>query len=108
VRRGRRNRVEDAEERVRVALRIAFDQLGEVEVVTGIHARPLGQLPAHGDFLVLVEQGNLYSIDLGLVLFQDRQAHVHSRIVILVTPVTLERGVEHFAQPVDDHRLLHL
>ncbi len=56
-RRGRgRDRIEDAEQRVAVALLVAGDQLRVVEIVAGVHAHALGQAPAHDDFLILIEQ----------------------------------------------------
>src|SRR5437899_12411855 len=36
-----------------------------------VHAHAPGQLAAHGDLLVLVEQGNFDSIHLHLICFQD-------------------------------------
>src|SRR5438270_841307 len=84
---------------IRVSLRIAFDQLGEVEVVAGIHAHAFRQAPAHGDLLVLIQQGNLDAIDLGAVLRQHRQTRIHRRVVIFRAPVALQRGIEHLAEP---------
>jgi acyl-CoA reductase-like NAD-dependent aldehyde dehydrogenase len=43
---------------------VAGDQLGVVEVVAGVHAHARGQAPAHGDFLVLVQQRDLDAVDL--------------------------------------------
>ena len=76
---GRRDRVEDAEQRVAVALRVAGDQLGVVEVVAGVHAHALGQAAAHGDLLVLVEQRDLDAVDLGGVRVDDAERRVHRR-----------------------------
>ena len=91
-----------------MSLRVAFDQLGEVEVIAGVHAHGLGQAPAHGDLLVLIQEGNLDAIDFGAVLCQHSKAGVHRHMVIAITPVAFERRIEHLAEPVDDHRLLHL
>ncbi len=33
---------------------------------------------------------------------------VHRLVMILVPPIARERGIEHLAEPMDDHRLLHL
>ena len=38
----------------------------------------------------------------------DRQADVHRGVVVARAPVAGKRGIEHLAEPVDDHRLLHL
>ena len=37
-----------------------------------------------------------------------RQADVHRGVVVARAPVAGKRGIEHLAEPVDDHRLLHL
>ena len=63
-RRGRRDRVEDAEQRVGMALRVAGDQLGEIEVVAGIHAHAWAELAPHLDLPGRVEQRDLDAVDL--------------------------------------------
>ena len=71
--RRRRDGVEDAEQRIALAVRrlaadaVAGDQLGVVEVVAGVHAHAGGQAPAHRDLLVLVEQRDLDAVDLARV-----------------------------------------
>ena len=35
-------------------------------------------------------------------------ATLHRLLVVAVSPIARERGIEHLAEPVDDHRLLHL
>src|SRR3569833_3162477 len=107
-RRRRREDVEDAEQRVRESLLVAVDELGVIEIVAGVAARALRQTATETDFLVLVEQRQLDAVDLRRVVADDVDADVHRRDVIDVAPVTLERRVEHLAEPVDDHRLLHL
>ena len=66
---------------------------------------PFGQLAAHGDLLVLVEQRDLDAVDLGGVRIDDADARSPSPHVVGAAPVAGERGIEHLAQPVDDHRL---
>ena len=105
---GRRDGVEDAEQGVAVALVVAGDQLGVVEVVAGIHAHALGELAAHDDLLVLVEQRDLDAVDLGGVRVDDADGGLHRRHVVGAAPVAGERGIEHLAQPVDDDGLLGL
>ena len=107
-RRGRRDHVEDAEQRVREALLVAVDQLGVVEVVAGIGAHPLRQSAAQADFLVLVEQRQLDAVHLRRVVADDVDADVHRREVVDVAPVAFQRRVEHLAEPVNDHRLPYL
>ena len=104
----RRDRIEDAEQRVGMALRVAGDQFRVVEVVAGVHAHAARQAPAHGDLLLLVEQADLHAIHLGGAVADDGERRLHRLIVVGIAPVAVERGVEHLAQPVDDHRLLHL
>ena len=107
-RRRRRDGVEDAEQRVGIALLVARDQLGVVEVVAGVHAHALRQAAAHRDLLVLVEQRNLDAVDLGGIGRDHVDRDLHRLHVVLVAPIARERGIEHLAEPVDDHRLLHL
>ena len=61
-------RVEDAEQRVGIALLVAGDQLGIVEVVAGIHAHAVRQAAAHGDLLLLRQERDLDAVDLGGVV----------------------------------------
>ena len=63
-RRGGRDRVEDAEQRVGVARRIAADQRREVEVVAGVHAHAGRQPRAQRDLLGVVEERHLDAVDL--------------------------------------------
>ena len=105
---GRRDGVEDAEQRIAVALLVAGDQLRVVEVVARIHAHALGELAAHDDLLVLVEQRDLDAVDLGGMRVDDRDGGLHRRHVVGAAPVAGERGIEHLAQPMDDHGLAGL
>ena len=108
------NRVEDAQQCIALAvepfaaLAVAGDQLGVVEVVAGVHAHAGGQAPAHGDFLVLVEQRDLDAVDLVRVRVDDPERGVHGLFDIAAAPVTRQRRVEHLAQPVQHHRLFRL
>ena len=104
----RRDGVEDAEQGVGVAVLVAGDQLGVVEVVAGVHAHALRQAAAHGDLLLLRQERDLDAVDLGGVGLDRGEAGVHRRHVVGVAPVAGQRRVEHLAEPVDDHRLLHL
>ena len=88
---------------------VAGDELGIVEVVAGIHAHALGEAPAHGDLLLLRQQRDLDAVDLVGMVGDDRRGR--SRIaahVIGRAPIAGQRRIEHFAEPMDDHRLLHL
>ena len=38
----------------------------------------------------------------------DVEADIHGRVVVDTAPIALQGRIEHFAQPVHDHRLLHL
>ena len=108
-RRGRRrDRVEDAEQRVGVALLVARDQLGEIEVVTGVHPYARREAAAHRDLAVAVEQRDLDAIDLRGVPVDHLDGDVHRLVEPVVAPVARERRVEHVAQPVQDDRLAHL
>src|SRR5438105_85517 len=55
-RRRGRDRIEDAEKSIRISRFVATDQLGEIEIVAGVHAHTAWKAPSHGDLLVLVEQ----------------------------------------------------
>jgi hypothetical protein len=53
---GRRDGIEDAKQGVRVAVRVAGDQFGVIEVVAGVHLNALVEPAAHGDLAVLVQK----------------------------------------------------
>ncbi len=102
------DRIEDAEQGVRITQLVAGDQFREVEIVAGVHAHAQRQATAHDDFPVLVEQRDLDAIDLGDVHLDHGQANVHRRLDSAVTPVAGERRIEHVAQPMQNDRLAHL
>ena len=112
--RRRRDRVEDAEQGVALALvrrradAVAGDQLGVVEVVAGVHANAFGQAPPHRDLLVLVEQRDLDAVDLARIGGDDAERGRHRRVDVAAAPVAGQRRIEHVAEPVQDHRLLRL
>ena len=62
--RGGRDRVEDAEQRVAVAVLVAADQLRVVEVVAGVEAHAVGERAAERDLALVVEQRDLDAVDL--------------------------------------------
>ena len=105
---GRRDRIEDAEQRIGIALLVAEDQFGEIEVVAGIHPHAGRQLAPHGDFPVGVEQGDLDAVDLVRVGLDRVERGRHRRGDIVGTPIAGKRRVEHVAEPVDDHRFAGL
>ena len=74
---GRRDAVEDAEQRIGKPELVAGDQLGIVEVVAGIHAHALRQPPAHGDFLALRQERDFHPVDLVGMVGDDREAGLH-------------------------------
>ena len=84
---------------------VAGDQLGVVEVVARVHAHARRQAPAHGDFLVLVEQRDLDAVYLAGVGGDDAQRGVHGCVEVGGAPVAFQRRVEHVAQPVQHHGL---
>ena len=104
----RRNRVEDAEQRVRKALVVAGDQFGIIEIVAGIHLHAGIEPTAHVDLALLVEQRNLYAIHLGGVGVDDGDRRIHRVVEILGAPISRQRRIEHVAEPVNDHRLANL
>ena len=57
--RGRRDGVENAEQRVGIAFLVAGDQFGVIEIVAGIHAHARRQLAAHVDLLLARQQRDL-------------------------------------------------
>ncbi len=107
-RRGGRDGVEDAEQRVAVAVLVAGDELRVVEVVAGVHADAARQAPAHRDLLAGVEERDLDAVDLRGVGLDDAKRRVHRAHGVGVAPVARERGIEHVAQPVQDHGLARL
>ncbi len=101
----RRDGVEDAEQSVRIALVVAGDQFGVVEIVAGIHEHAGFQPAAHGDLAVLVEQRDLDAVDLGGVVVDDGDRGVGRAVEVGRAPIAGERRVEHVAEPVDDDGL---
>ena len=99
--------VEDAEQRIRMTLRVADDEFGVVEVVAGVHPHALRQAAAHGDLLLLVEQADLHAVHLGGAAGDDCERGFHGGVVVVVAPVAFQRGVEHLPQPMDNNGLLH-
>src|SRR5262249_41938501 len=65
------DRVENAQQRVRIAFFVAGDQFGVVEIVAGIHPYVRRQLPPHLDFLLLREQRDLHAVDLRRIVAKD-------------------------------------
>ena len=99
---GRRDRVEDAEQRVRMAFSVAGDQLRIVEIIAGEHHDTFGQPVAQGDFLVGVEQRDLYSLDLAGVALDQQNHGFQGFFEPVRAPVALQGRVEHGAEPVQD------
>ena len=66
--------VEDAEEGVGVGRTVAEDEAVVVEVVAGVHADVGGELGAHGDFEVGVEEGDFDAVDFGGVGADNAEA----------------------------------
>ena len=89
-------------------MRIAPDQFGIVEVVTGIHADARRQTAAHRDLARVIEQRNLDTVDLRGVCFENAKADIRRSIEITRSPVPHEGGIEHFAEPVDNNGLPYL
>ena len=98
----RRDRIENAEQRVRIALLVALDQFREVEVVAGIHANAVRQAAAKRDLLALVEQRDLDPVHFRRIGLEHGETDFHRFPVVVVAPIAGERGIEHLAQPVDD------
>ena len=101
-----RDRIEYAEKRMRIALRVASDQIGIVEVIARIHLHAGRQSPPHGDLLAIIQQRNLDAVDLALIVRDHTERGFESRFEFLSTPIALERRIEHVAQPVQDDRLI--
>ena len=55
------------------------------------------QPTAHGDFLVLVEQGNLDAVDFAGIIDDHVEAGCHRRFVRVITPIACKCRVEHLA-----------
>ncbi len=108
IRRRRCDRVEDAEQRVGEALRVAGDQFGIVEVIAGIHLHARIEAATHVDLALLVEQRHLDAINLGGVGIDDADRRIHRDIEIAGAPIILQRRIEHVAEPVNDHGFPHL
>ena len=89
-------------------LAAARNQLRIIEIIAGIHAYPRRQAAAHGDFLFLVQQRNFYSVDPIGVIRHDCQADIRRLCGVGVPPISLERRIEHVAEPVNDNRLANL
>src|SRR5947209_10933439 len=100
------DRVENPEEGVGMTLLIAGDQLGIVEIVACIHAYAGRKPPAHCNLLLLVEERNFDAVDLVGVVTEDAETDFHRRAVIGRAPIARQCRIEHFAKPMNDHRLL--
>src|SRR5947209_1359667 len=100
------DRVENPEEGVGMALFIAGDQLGIVEIVACIHAYAGRKPPAHCNLLLLLEERNFDAVDLVGVVTEDAETNIHRRAVIERAPIARQCRIEHFAKPMDDHWLL--
>jgi hypothetical protein len=83
---------------------VAFDQRGIVEIVPGIEPHALGQAGAERLLMGLVEERNLDPVDLFRVALDQTQHEVGGRRHVARAPVPGKGGVEHVAQPVQDHR----
>ena len=60
------------------------------------------------DLLFLRQQRDLDAVDLVGVAGDDVEAGIHRGQMVAIAPIASQRRVEHFAKPVDDHRLFHL
>src|SRR6266851_4845765 len=101
---GGSDRIEDSQERMAIPLFVAKNEIGIVEVVARIHAHTWRQAPAHGNLTTGIEQGDLDALDFrGMALYQA-QADLHRGIQVVRAPVAGKLGVEHLAEPVEDHR----
>ena len=86
--RGRGDRVEDAEQRVAVAVLVAGDQRRVVEVVAGVEPHALRQPPPQRDLAVRVEQRDLDAVDAVGVRGDDVEQHVGRLVEVGRAPVT--------------------
>ena len=91
-----------------MALAVAGDQLGVVEVVAGVHAHARGQAGAQPISFSWSSKDSLMPSTLAGVVLDDPDADVHRGHVVAAAEIALERRVEHLAQPVDDARLAQL
>ena len=107
-RRGRRDRVENPQQRIGIALAVARNQLGVVEVVAGIHAHAGRQPAPHRNLALLVQQRDLYAVDLAGIGRDDRDRGIGGGVEIGRAPIARKLRIEHVAEPMDDHRLAHL
>src|SRR5438445_5821026 len=105
---GRSDRIEYPEQRVRAPAFITADQRRIVEVVAGVHAHTGGQAAAQGHLMLLVEQRDLDTVHLVGVLLYEPQADLSRLVQIERTPVSDQCRIEHFPQPVENHRLTAL
>ena len=91
-----------------VAVLVALNQLGVVEIVAGVHFYLRRQTPAHGDLTILVEQRDLDPIDLIGVIGNNLKACLGRGVQVARAPVARQRRVKHIAQPMNNHWLRHL
>ena len=94
--------VENAQQRIGMAMRVAGNEFGVVEIIAGIHPHAFWQAAAHGDFLLVVQKGDFHPIHLVGMGVDDGQRRLHRRHVVVVAPIAVQRWVEHFAQPMDN------
>ena len=109
VGRGRRDGVEDAEQRVRKALVVAGDQFGIVEIVAGIHlARSCRAAGACRSRAALSSSETLTPSTLAALALMMATAVSIALSRSARAPVAGQRRIEHVAEPVDDHGLADL
>ena len=107
-RRGGRDRIEDAEQRVAVRVPVPQNQLVVVQIVARVHPHAVGEARAELDFASGVEQRELDPVDHTLVITDDRETSVRRHVSVARPPVALEVRVEHLAEPVQNDGPAHL
>src|SRR5690606_1713290 len=83
-------------------LPVSRDELGIVEVVAGEHDDVFRQARAQRHLLVGVEQRDLYPLDLGGVALDYADDRFQRGIEIIGAPISLQSGIEHLPEPVQD------
>ena len=87
-----------------MVLAVALDQLGVVEVVTGVEPDTGRQPSAQLDLVGGRQQRHLDPVDLGGVIMDELDEGVRGRVHVAAAPVAGQLRVEHLSQPVQHDR----
>src|SRR5579859_3337225 len=107
-RRYRRDGIEDAQQRIAVALLVAHNQLVIVKVVARIHSYTRRQPAAHFNFEFRIQQRDFDSFNFAAIFGNQFEAVIHCFMHIAASPITGQRRIKHLTEPMQNHRFANL